>query len=263
MRKKLLSLVVSTLFFGTVSNAQTVWDFGNSNDWPENAGYSENTVVQNLGFFANTGTSTSYVGQVEANNSGTFSDDYTGTKRLKLNGGSYDSGETSFVLPTKRYLYFAVTGACTVKVWFRTGGGGSRNLYVTDGTNVVGTIGSTTSGDRLILTANYTGGAGNLYIAGDQASNIMKIEVSANVGTTTLSTNDFQSKAVTNVFSNGKNVFVSNVQSETEISVYSITGQLVQSFKTTSDMDFQLNRGLYVVRAKSNEGEKAVKVFVN
>ncbi len=261
MRKKLLSLVVSTLFFGTVSNAQTVWDFGNSDDWPVNGGYSTNVVVQNLGMFP--GESVVNLGEVETNGSGTFSDGYTGTKRFKLNGASYETSATDFQMPTKRYVYFAVNGACTVKVWFRTGGSGNRILYVTDGVNIINSIGSTTSGDRLILTANYTGTAGNLYIAANQACNILKIEVTGSLGTTTLETDNFQKKLTADVFSNGKNVFVSNVQSETEISVYSITGQLVKSFKTTSDTDFQLNHGLYVVRAKSNEGEKAVKVFVN
>ncbi|MDR6969399.1 hypothetical protein J2X31_003430 [Flavobacterium arsenatis] len=264
MKKTLLILIFATFLSVSNANAQTVWDFGNSSEWPESPGYAENTVVNNLGFFANTGTSTNYVGAIEANNSGLFSDDYSGTKRLKLNGASYESGTTDFSMPTKRYLFFAVTGACTVKVWFRTGGGGNRNLYVTDGTSVVGTIGSSTSGERLILTANYTGGAGNLYIGGNEASNIMKIQVSTNVGTTTLNTDDFQLKATTNIFSNGKKVFVSNVQSETEVKVYNITGQLIKSFTTTSEIDFPLDQGMYIVNVKSGEGaQKSVKVLLN
>ena len=262
MKKTLLFSIFAAMICSAVSYSQTVWDFGNSSDWPESPGYAENTVVNNLGFFANTGTSTNYVGAVEANNSGTFSDDYSATKRLKLNGASYDSGTTDFSMPTKRYLYFAVTGACTVKVWFRTGGGGNRNLYLTNGTSVVGSIGSTTSGEKLILTANYTGGAGNLYIGGNEASNIMKIQVSANIGTTTLDRNDFNASS-TNVYSNNGNVYLSNITSTSDVKVYNMTGQLVKSFSTSSDTDFQLGQGLYIVSLTSAEGaQKSVKVLM-
>jgi hypothetical protein len=55
---------------------------------------------------------------------------------------------------------------------------------------------------------------------------------------------------------------VSNVVSETQINVYSITGSLVKSLKTSGNTNFDLRNGVYIINAKSAEGEKSVKVIV-
>lgn len=78
-----------------------------------------------------------------------------------------------------------------------------------------------------------------------------------------LGVNDFHADAASNVYSNGKSVFVSNVKSDTQVDVYGISGALVKSFKTGADTSFDLNTGLYVVKSKSAEGEKTAKVLVN
>ncbi|GGD23744.1 T9SS type A sorting domain-containing protein [Flavobacterium orientale] len=271
MKKKLLFMVFAALAITTTAtNAQTtVWDFGNSTDWPENSGYSTNTVVNNFGIFPGqdlSGNAYANTGQLEiGQNSGAFPDGFTATKRFKFNGSSYETGFLPVTTPpTKRYFYFAVAGPVTVKVWFRTGGSGTRTLYITDGTNLVGSLGSDSSNDRLILTANYTGTSGNLYISCDAACNIMKIEVTGALGTTqTLSVNDFDQIA-TKVHSYKNQVFVSNVLTATEVKVYNVLGALVKSFTTSSDTDFQLNQtGVFVVNVKTDEGEKSVKVLLN
>jgi len=254
----------------TATNAQTtVWDFGNSTDWPVISGYSTNTVVQNFGIFPgeNTdGVPFSTTGQVELSSSGAYADGYTAAKRFKFNGSSYETGFSPLSTPpTKRYFYFAAAGPVTVKVWFRTGGSGLRTLYVTDGTNIVGSLGSESSNDRLILTTNYTGTtATNLYITSDNGININKIEVTGALGTTqTLGVNDFDQIA-TKVHSFKNQVFVSNVLTATEVKVYNVLGALVKSFTTSSDTDFQLNQtGLFIVNVKTDEGEKSVKVLLN
>jgi len=110
--------------------------------------------------------------------------------RLQLNGG----GSTTTAMPTQRYAYFDVDGPFRVLVWFRTGGFVILNLFVTDGINVVNSLGSTSSSENLILKANYTGGAGRLYIYGDQSCNIYKIQVTgSNVTRSEEHTSELQS----------------------------------------------------------------------
>ncbi|MBW7674734.1 T9SS type A sorting domain-containing protein [Chryseobacterium chendengshani] len=257
----ILSLLFG-LFFTSLINAQSkTWDFGNSATWPVSSGYSADTLYDNLAMIP--GSSVTNLGAVEAN-SATFLDGYTAAKRFKLNGGSWDTGATSFVMPTKRYIYFAVTGACTIKVWFKSGGSGTRTLYVTNGTSIIGSLGSASSSDPLLLTANYAGGAGIIYVAGDQAMNIYKIEVSNNVGTTSLATlglHDGVKKAQATVYTKGNSLFVSNLNNtNTEVKVYTATGNLVKTAKSSSEMNFDLESGFYLVHLKSATGEKSVKV---
>lgn len=264
MRKKLLSVVLPILFFGTIVNAQTkIWDFGNdTTTWPLSSGIGNDPmVVDNLGLFP-IPTNTNF-GAVTANNL-TFGDGFSATQRFQMNGGGYPAGEFQ-PMPTQRYLFFGVSGACTVKVWFRTGSNGAvRTLYVSDGTQAVGsaTTNANGNGDFPILTANYTGGATTLYIYGDLATNLYKVEVTGATVETTLSLDNLD-KFTTNVFGAGNQVYVQNVVSNTEVRVYGITGALVKSFNTTSDVNFELNKGLYIVNVKSEEGEKSVKVLMN
>lgn len=264
MKKKLLLL--SLVVYATFTNAQTkIWDFGNdTTNWPVGyPGVSDNAVIDNLGIYFGVANSTNYIGIIE-NSPKTFADGYVGANRFKLNGGGY-SGSTFQVMPTQRYVYFATAGNCTVKVWFRTGGSGTRTLYITDGTNVVGSLAGTNSSDGLYFEANYTGSATNLYIYGDQSCNLYKIEVVGTLGTTTtLSSDSFQSELKADVFTNNNQVTVSNINEATEINVYSITGQLVKSLNTTTDVDFELNtNGFYIVNMKSSEGQKSVKIALN
>lgn len=263
MKKKLLflSLVVCT----AISNAQTkVWDFGNdTTTWPLSAGIGSNEiVVDNLGLFP-IPTNTNF-GAVTANSYTFTADGFSAVNRFQLNGGG--SAGTTF-LPTQRYLYFTATGACTVKVWFRTGGSGSRNMFITDGTNLIATAGSSTSGDGVILTGNVSAAqaaAGKIYIYADQSCNLYKLEVTGATVNTTLSSDSFQSELKADVFTNNHQVSVSNITEATEINVYSITGQLVKSLNTTTDVDFELNtNGFYIVNMKSSEGQKSVKIALN
>lgn len=251
-------------FFLSFFNAQSkVWDFGNSTAWPVSSGYSTDTLLDNLAMIP--GSSVSNLGAIETS-SATFLDGYTATKRFKLNGGSWETGATSFVMPTKRYIYFAVTGACAIKVWFKTGGSGTRTLYVTDGNNIVGSLAGTNSSDPLFLTANYAGGAGNIYIGADQSINICKIEVSNSIGVTTLSTlstQDNAKKMNAAVYTVGNSIFVSKLNGKnTEVKIYSSAGNLVKTANSNSELNFNLKSGFYIVHLKSAEGEKSVKVVL-
>lgn len=56
-------------------------------------------------------------------------------------------------------------------------------------------------------------------------------------------------------------IYVSNVKSTTEVSIYSITGAIITSFKTNENTDFQFRSGIWIVTVKNNEGAKAVKLI--
>ena len=76
-----------------------------------------------------------------------------------------------------------------------------------------------------------------------------------------LSINEFKNETAA-VFSNGNQVMVSNVKSNTTIAIYAITGALVKTIETNSDTNFNLNSGFYIAKVKSSEGEKSVKLLV-
>lgn len=257
MKKSLFFSFVALVFSMINTNAQTVWNFSN---WDVVTGHSENKVINNLAIIQGVGITT--MGQVEGNTA-TFPD-FSATKRFKFNGGSYDTGVTSFVMPTKRYIYFAANGNCSIKIWYKNGGSGDRTLYVTNGTSVIASNTYSNSTDGLVYTAEYSGPATNIYIAANQALNIYKIEVTGSLGTTTLlGVNDINANMKTNAFSSGNKVYVSNVSKNTEVNVYSISGALVKTLKTSSDLNFELNNaGIYIVNLKSTEGIKSVKVSV-
>jgi hypothetical protein len=60
---------------------------------------------------------------------------------------------------------------------------------------------------------------------------------------------------------------VSNIKSNTLVSVYSINGAfsingaLVKSFKTDVDTNFNLNKGVWIVIVKATDGQKAIKLI--
>jgi hypothetical protein len=265
MKRKLLYSILTTVLFAGAMSAQTkTWDFGNdTTTWPLTTGIGSNEiVVDNLGLFP-IATNTNF-GAVNASGA-TFSDGYTAVNRFQLNGAGFPSGPI-LTMPTQRYLFIDVSGACTVKVWFKTGSNGSaRTMYVSNGTTIVGSESTNTGSnvDLAILTANYTGSAGRLYIYGGAACNLYKVEVTGATVNTTLSNDSFNSEISANVFTNGSQVSIANLVSETTVNVYSINGQLVKTLLTSTDVDFELNQGIYIVNLESTEGKKSIKLIVN
>lgn len=247
-------------------NAQTrIWDFGNFSSTEPNAWTGPAAGVASGGA-AETferltlvphNSSANNFGLMESN-SATFEDGYTSSYRFKFNGG----GSPTDNMPTVRYLMFPVSGDCTIKMWFRSGGSSERTLYVTDGTKVLGEYTMADGSGAYIETISYTGDAANIYIYGSNSFNFSKLEVSG-AGASTLGTKKFNTADVASVYTNANQVFVSNLKSETQVNVYSITGALVQSAKTASDVSFNLQSGVYIVKAQSAEGVKSVKVVVN
>ncbi|NHN25817.1 T9SS type A sorting domain-containing protein [Flavobacterium jejuense] len=262
MKTKLLYSIFTLVLFSSISIAQTkVWDFGNdTTNWPlDGTGIAGNEINDNLGIYMGV-SSLNNIGIIEASPK-TFPDTYAGANRFKLNGAGY-SGSTFQAMPTQRYVYFATAGNCTITVWFRTGGSGTRTLYVTDGSSIVGSLAGTNSSDGLILQTTYTGGATNLYIYGDQSSNLYKIEVTGALGTTTLDSDAFKNGLSVNVYGADNQIHLSNITSETKVNVYSLTGQLIKSLNTSIDTNFELTKGFYIINMESNEGKKSVKIIL-
>jgi len=268
MKRKLLYLTSIVLFSAFSSiNAQTkTWDFGTvAGGWtsPNTAGYTTNVVIDNLGIYPAEAAAPTSIGQVDNNNTTfTGTGGFSATQRFKMGGTSTVVGN----IPTARFLYFTAAGSGTLTIWFRGGNNSStRSISVSDGTNV--TTQASVNGANVTMVVPYTNVNGNIYIYDDLACNIYRMEVVGPLGTTALipalGVDDFQADASSNVYSNGKLVFVSNVKSDTKVDVYGISGVLVKSFKTGSDTSFDLNTGIYVVKSKSAEGEKSAKVLVN
>ena len=269
MKRKLLYLTSIMLFSALSINAQKTWDFStDKTNWPLNypgvpSTNPTTTIQKDLLNLTSHTTSGTYFGIVSGSIT-TFSDGFVTVDGIKTGG----SGAATNFMPTVRYFSFDVSGACTVKVWFRHGSAtvGNRSVFVTSGSALYGSGTATETGGatpNVIVTASVTA-AGKVYVYSDNGVTIYKIEViGATVNTPALGVNDFQADAASNIYSNGKLVFVSNVKSDTQVDVYGISGVLVKSFTTGSDTSFDLNTGIYVVKSKSAEGEKSAKVLVN
>ncbi len=265
MKKTLIVLMVNVLSSVTYVNAQKVWNFSDdTTTWTTSTvGYSANTVKDNLGIYPGVTITSPTIGAIVPSTL-SFSDGFNASRYFRMGQSSVFSGNQ----PSERYLYFDNAGAGTIKIWFASGGGGSRSIKVTDGTNQIGVASSANSTTGAILDVPYTQTSGNIYIYTSVGTgvNIYKIEITGALGTTTLipalGTDSFKSATASNIYSNGKQVFVSNVKSNSAIDVFSITGALVKSLQTDSETSFNLDSGLYVVKVKSAEGEKTVKLLV-
>lgn len=77
----------------------------------------------------------------------------------------------------------------------------------------------------------------------------------------TLGIKNYQANSSVNVYAYKNNVEVSNVKSNTKVFVYSLTGSLVKSFETSSDTNFNLNGGIWIVLVKDADGQKSVKLM--
>lgn len=254
MKKKLLYLTSIALFSISAINAQNrTWEIGTtSTDWPANLAQMT-TGTQEIQGLTVAAVSATFGGMAVAPASFTFSDGYAPANEWKSNGNSSITG----ALPARRYFSFPVTGPSTIKVWFRVNGTGARACLISDGTNILGQLTDEDATKPLLLTVPYNGAAGTIYVYSNSSINYHKIAVTDGVLGL-----DEKSIVSTNIYSDGTQVFLSDVKSSTQVEVYSLSGALVKSLKTDTDTSFGLNTGVYIVKAKSAEGEKSVKVIV-
>ena len=74
---------------------------------------------------------------------------------------------------------------------------------------------------------------------------------------------NFQSFNNVKVVGVKNSIFISNINSETEIEIYSLEGRLIKTVTINRDSDIILNPGFWIVKIKDNEGEKSIKVITN
>ncbi|WP_179008993.1 T9SS type A sorting domain-containing protein [Winogradskyella forsetii] len=274
MKTKLLLFILPMLLLAATLQAQTkVWDFGGDATytspeqialWPvATFNAAEGVTVEKDNLFLVGDSSGDKFGEIENAGGATWDagtdDEYTAINRFKFNGGS---NPTDF-LPSYSYMYFPVTGPVDVKIWFRSGSSSDteRILYISDGTTLLNSFQAVGNGDPETITASYTGTGGNIYIYDSNSFNLYKIEVTG-VGADVLGIEDVDTAMSTSVKSVNDRIYISNVTSNTEVSIYSITGTLVKTVNTNTDLDFSFNSGLYFARITTSEAESSVKLLV-
>lgn len=164
-------------------------------------------------------------------------------------------------IETSNYTGFVGSSLIMPLGWNNTLGGTSPGMYefgTTELSGVNNTPGRATWATSLttpilndgtaITTFNFTKGTDNwdpfpLLISNDALAN-----------------ENFQPVSSVKVIAYKNNVLISNVTSATDVKVYGINGALVKSFKTTSDANFNLNTGIFIVVVKSEDGQKSVKI---
>jgi len=186
MKKNVLFLMVFAFLAIVGAKAQTVvydWNFSDANVWnPAFGGYTAGVTTTVAGLSFTPGSSATNFGATNSNSKTVDGVDYT--IRMQLNGGGYSGsadGQTtpSVNMPTQRYLSFAVDGNVTIDIVGISGNGSNtRYIFLTDGTNLLGTYtfdGATATKE----TVSYTGGATTLYLFGNQSCNIYEIIVTS------------------------------------------------------------------------------------
>lgn len=258
--KKSLSFIAMFVLANFVNAQIKTWDFNNSTEWPTTTVIDYNKDYNGLKFVAG---SSSLSGIVVT--SSDFLNGYAPTQALKFGGNSYSSSTNPAVgsntLPTRRYIEINVTENSEIKIWGK-GGGATRSIVITDKatSTVINNTSFTNQNEAKLIVANYTGSNNTLIISTGGGDNwIHKIELTPS---SSLSTSNLK-KINTTIFTTGKNIIIKDLKSKnTEIKVYNMNGTLVKSLKTSTDIQFELNNGLYIIHTKSELGEKSVKVSI-
>ncbi len=245
-----------------VANAQKTWTFGDTAVWSTTGVASTNVggvpvMIDQLICYPHA-TSTSYFAVQSAGNI-TYSDGFAGTTILKTNG----SGAAVANMPVGRFFTFNVDGPCTFKVWFKHGSssGVDRTLFLTNGTDEIGKLAVAFSSTGILNVSIPA--AGKYYLYGDNNVSISKMEViGAAVVTPPLSNKNFQKDLDITVFAKDSKIYLSNIKSTTKVNVYNVLGSLVKTAQVDADSSLDINSGIYIVNAKSADGEKSVKVIV-
>lgn len=256
--KKVL-LIFSLAIVCTIAlNAQKVWNLGGdatlattSPAFPLSSGIGNGdgsagnpafpVMIDGLGI---TGISTN-VNMGAVNTSAKTFGSYSFPNRFQFNGAGYPSAAAtdaapSVNMPTQRFLSFNVSGNSTIYMIGITGSSSSeRKLFVTDGTNLIGSVTFPAGSALNDGTVTYTGGATTLYIFGNAAVNL-----------TLLSATNYVSSSVGSVIFekgisfNGKEIINSK---NLNVEVYNVLGKLIASSNSNiSTANFP--KGVYVIR---------------
>lgn len=183
----LLAVLFAALYFGQLNAQTTTWDFTVANpSWPAaGMGTSPIQIVDSKGlglYGISTNANFAAWNSTSSSSWSAPNDTYSAaTIRVQTNGAGFAAGANEST-PTQRYFFIQVNGACTVKVWFKSGSGGAqRSVIVSNGTTNYGKVTANTGAtgvpaDGAFLSASVTA-AGTFYIYGDAAVNIFQIQV--------------------------------------------------------------------------------------
>ncbi len=298
MKKKLLYLTSIVLFSASSINAQIkVWDFGAED---MGAGYTNmldvtkmNTVVYSGAAAAGSEATTNLIGSFTVDKIKVLGG---GTDRIRTTNPSitrYDGISTTSPLPhpifnsTATYtpsgyfgsLYFNGKGTSTKWCYTLTLTAGQEVTMIcksySTSSSTQGTL--EVSGPSVVtippypVVANplgmqevhFTAGAAGDYIIYDSSSKLQVYRIYfGNVTSTFLANKVFQKELGVVVFAKDSKIFLSNIKSSTKVKVYNVLGALVKSAQADADTSLDINAGVYIVKAKSAEGEKSVKVIV-
>lgn len=209
MKKLLLFVAVAT--FSMTVFGQKIWNLGGDasipNAFPTTTGIASGTtvIINDLSITSNVGgTAVTNMGAVNTS-SKTFTDTnsktFTFVNRFQFNGGGYEGSadtqtQPTVNMPTKRFVSFQVNGNSTIYAIGITGSNtSSRKIFVTDGTNLIGTMDfpGQPSGTPPLneATVNYTGPAATLYMFCNAAVNLYYMSATNVIvtGVNTINTN--------------------------------------------------------------------------
>ena len=256
MKKTLLisALIAIAVFSINAQGTTKVWNFGsNTTLFPVSpgigAGPDKSVYIDGLGIHTGTVENTN-MGEIRAS-SKTFTSSTLGemsfANRFQFNGAGYASASTTDVtpltnMPTQRYLTISVGGNSTLYFIGITGSSSSdRKVFVTDGTNLVGTVNfPASSGPVNDGTVQYTGTATTLYIYCNAACNLHYLSAT-NVVTSSVN----QLLADKGISFNGSEIL--NKQNLT-LEVYDILGKRVATSNSSISVN-NFEKGVYFVRA--------------
>lgn len=262
MKKLLFSLILAGVSAVTFNAQSKTWDFSDATKFPAGAIAADKTV-DGLSFVTGGSSLT-----IATNSLATFDDGYAPTQRLQFGGNSY-SGSTNpaigtTVMPTRRYVQFAVSDKAVIKFYAR-GGGAGRTVLISDANGKVlnvTTFAGNGNADIAVTSYTHNGAAGNMIIsAGGGDNSLYKIEYTDN---SSLAVNSVKSGLKPIAFSSGNKIFIKDLEyKNTQVSVFAANGSLVKSIRTAVDTDFDIQtKGMYVVNLKSEAGERSVKVMI-
>ena len=169
---------------------------------------------------------------------------------------------------TRRYYTMTLAAGQTMTIYWKSNLITAGNLTVIppSGSAVAATSAyPAVSGTPDFKTTKITADVAGAYTIGDYTGKMETYRIylaDVNAGIYSLSNSNFEGGLSLDVFSVKNQVYVTNIASETQVNVYSMTGALVKSLSTSSDINFDLNSGFYIVNVKSAEGQKSVKVLV-
>jgi hypothetical protein len=171
----------------------------------------------------------------------------------------------------RRYFTITLKAGQTITIYWKSNSTSAGNLTVTPAasSSVANTLAyNATAATSEMRTSKLTADVAGDYTIGDYAGKmetyrIYDADVNAGINlTSTLSTNNLNKGASLDVFSIKNNVYLTRIISDTQIKVYSVNGALIKSIRASENTNFELATGVYIVNAKSAEGEKSVKVLV-